>query len=263
MKVFFDQKGMALEVLNVFRFSRADAIVQERARNFHALSLRVAGEGQFECDGHSFCVRQGELLYVPAGRGYRVCTGYEEVMVLHFNLWNYEGRALEPLVPQDSQACEGMFRRILTEWERRRPGSEYRCTAMVYELLAWLQDQAVEARCGEAVLQKIRPSLECLERRFADPELTVEELAACSAISSAYFRRLFRQAFGSAPQERLLSMRMRRAQELLASGYYSVSQVAQHSGFADAKYFSTAFRRFVGMPPRQYAQACQRGQGLL
>ena len=28
-------------------------------------------------------------------------------MVLHFNLWNYEGRALEPLVPQDSQACEG------------------------------------------------------------------------------------------------------------------------------------------------------------
>ena len=113
MKVFFDQKGMALEVLNVFRFSRADAIVQERARNFHALSLRVAGEGQFECDGHSFCVRQGELLYVPAGRGYRVCTGYEEVMVLHFKLWNYEGRALEPLVPPDSQACEGMFRRCL------------------------------------------------------------------------------------------------------------------------------------------------------
>ena len=110
MKVFFDQKGMALEVLNVFRFSRADAIVQERARNFHALSLRVAGEGQFECDGHSFCVGQGELLYVPAGRGYRVCTGYEEVMVLHFNTGQPGLRGDVPAHPDGMGAAQARQR---------------------------------------------------------------------------------------------------------------------------------------------------------
>lgn len=255
MPVFYEEKGLVLSLLNVFSFSRSNSVVQEQSRNFHALSIRTGGSGRFEYDNRSFAVRQGEIVYVPAGRGYRVSTEYEEIIVLHFQLWNYYSLEIQPFVPVDSAACEALFRQILAEWERRRAGSGYRCTAMAYELLAKLQAQVAEARCAEGALRKIRPSLECLERRFLDPELTVEELATCSSMSSVYFRRLFREAFQTTPQVYLTAMRMSRAKELLASGYYSVAETAEQSGFPDAKYFSTAFRKAVGMTPRQYADS--------
>ena len=192
--MLYEEKDLALSLLNVFTFSRSDSVVQERPRNFHALSIRTGGSGRFEYDNRSFSVNRGEIVYVPAGRGYRVSAEYEEIIVLHFQLWNYRSLEIQPFVPADSAACEALFRRILAEWERRRAGSGYRCTAMAYELLAQLQIQAAEARCAEGALRKIRPSMECLERRLLDPELTVEDLAACSAMSSVYFRRLFREA---------------------------------------------------------------------
>lgn len=255
VSVLYEEKDLALSLLNVFTFSRSDSVVQERPRNFHALSIRTGGSGRFEYDNRSFSVNRGEIVYVPAGRGYRVSAEYEEIIVLHFQLWNYRSLEIQPFVPADSAACEALFRRILAEWERRRAGSGYRCTAMAYELLAQLQIQAAEARCAEGALRKIRPSMECLERRLLDPELTVEDLAACSAMSSVYFRHLFREAFQTTPRAYLTSLRMGRAKELLASGYYSVAEIAEQSGFPDAKYFSTAFRKVVGMTPRQFADS--------
>ena len=93
--MLLDQKNLAVELLNVFKFSRAHAVVQERPRVFHALSLRLAGSGHFEYEGRSFEISQGQLAYIPAGRGYQVSTEYEEIMVLHFNLWNYDGNQRE------------------------------------------------------------------------------------------------------------------------------------------------------------------------
>lgn len=255
--MLLDQKNLAVELLNVFKFSRAHAVVQERPRVFHALSLRLAGSGHFEYEGRSFEISQGQLAYIPAGRDYQVSTEYEEIMVLHFNLWNYGGNQIEVFCPRDGRVSQMLMNRILEEWERPRPGSNYRCTALFYELLAQLQDQSEMAGSRWEALKKIRPSVECLQKRFFDPELTVEELAACSSVSSVYFRRLFHEVFGTAPQTYLTGLRIKRAQELLASGYYSVGETAEYSGFSDAKYFSTVFRKMTGMSPRQYIRSLQ------
>ena len=46
-------------------------------------------------------------------------------------------------------------------------------------------------------------------------------------------------------------MKMRRAAELLRTGS-RVGEVANELGFADQNYFSTVFRRIMGVPPGQY-----------
>lgn len=255
--MLYQEKDLSLKLLNVFSFTRAQAMIQERPRDFHALSIRIRGSGRFEYENRVLEVGQGQLVYVPAGRGYRVTTEYEEVLALHFQLWGYESREIESFTPADSGACEALLRRILAEWERRQPGSGYRCTAMAYELLAQLYTQTAEAPGVEECRQKIRVSLEYLEAHFADPDLTVEQLAALSAMSGVYFRFLFRQVFQTSPRAYLVALRTERAKELLASGYYSVTETAERSGFADQKYFSTLFRKKVGMTPRQYAASRQ------
>ena len=47
-------------------------------------------------------------------------------------------------------------------------------------------------------------------------------------------------------------MRIEKAKELLKTGYFSVSEVSQKSGFDNVKYFSTLFNKVVGLRPSEY-----------
>lgn len=46
--------------------------------------------------------------------------------------------------------------------------------------------------------------------------------------------------------------RLAQAQQLLRTPFLSVKQVAAMTGFADPKYFSTAFRRHTGVSPQAF-----------
>jgi AraC-like DNA-binding protein len=52
-------------------------------------------------------------------------------------------------------------------------------------------------------------------------------------------------------------IRMKRAGQLLASGQFAVNEIALRVGFADAKYFSKAFRRYYGVLPSAYRNTRQ------
>jgi len=49
-------------------------------------------------------------------------------------------------------------------------------------------------------------------------------------------------------------MRIEKAKELLSTGYFSVKEVSQKSGFDNVKYFSTVFKKEVGCSPSEYAE---------
>ena len=76
----------------------------------------------------------------------------------------------------------------------------------------------------------------------------------CS-ISENYYRRLFRAEFGASPVEYINNKRIAAAKEMLASGYYSVSEIAYECGFAETRYFNAVFKNSTGMSPTQYRQA--------
>lgn len=58
-----------------------------------------------------------------------------------------------------------------------------------------------------------------------------------------------------APREYLLAWRMAVAKDLLRRRDLALEEVAEHVGYSSASTFSTAFRRYVGMPPGRYARA--------
>ena len=93
-----------------------------------------------------------------------------------------------------------------------------------------------------------------IQQQFRDPKLTVAQAAGACFISEVYFRRLYRQHFGTSPLQDILNLRFDYALVLLRSGYYSVEQVARQSGFSDVKYFRTAFTHHFGMTPTAYGK---------
>lgn len=88
-----------------------------------------------------------------------------------------------------------------------------------------------------------------------DTKLSLSTLAAESGYSRAQFMRMFKAAMGVAPHSHLVELRLRRAQELMASHNSSILDVALECGFQNHAHFSTAFARRFGTTPSLYRKS--------
>lgn len=67
-----------------------------------------------------------------------------------------------------------------------------------------------------------------------------------------YLGQTIEQQCGKTFRELLQEYRIEKAKVLLSVGEYSVTETAFGCGFNDSNYFSTVFRKRVGVSPREY-----------
>jgi transcriptional regulator GlxA family with amidase domain len=94
-------------------------------------------------------------------------------------------------------------------------------------------------------------TLAWLQEHLAEP-VTVEDLAARSAMSPRTFARRFQAALGLPPYQWLVSQRIRLAQRLLETTGLTVDSVAAHSGFSTAANLRKHFSQAVHTSPQAY-----------
>ena len=83
---------------------------------------------------------------------------------------------------------------------------------------------------------------------------TLDKLAARYRASREQFRRVCQRELGRSPMQHLASLRIERAQRLLATTDDKVEAIAEQVGFANAPVFSRAFKRWVGQSPTRYRE---------
>jgi transcriptional regulator GlxA family with amidase domain len=93
-----------------------------------------------------------------------------------------------------------------------------------------------------------------LQEHLGEP-VTVEDLAARSAMSPRTFARRFVASTGTTPYQWLLRQRVLLAQRLLETSDLPVETVAKKSGFGSAGTLRTYFRRAVRTSPQAYRLA--------
>jgi len=97
----------------------------------------------------------------------------------------------------------------------------------IEELLAWLPDNL-------------------------DSDLSVEEMAAWSAMSPRNFARVFTEQTGVTPARFVERLRVEAVRELLEDTKLSLDQIADRCGFASADSMRRSFRRSFGVTPSRY-----------
>lgn len=91
--------------------------------------------------------------------------------------------------------------------------------------------------------------IDYLYRHLADcPPMA--QVAASFGVSEGHFFRTFRRRTGQTPLAFLSALRLEQAALHLRQGRRTVAAVARSVGFQDPLYFSRAFRRRFGRPPR-------------
>lgn len=109
------------------------------------------------------------------------------------------------------------------------------------------------AVCGEARLSPVvRRARMLIRERYADPELSLEEVAADLSVSPVYLSRILKQELGAPFISLVTMMRMEKATRLLAGTDLPIHEIAGRVGYVSQHYFSTAFKKMFGVSPNQY-----------
>jgi len=97
----------------------------------------------------------------------------------------------------------------------------------------------------------VRRALALMQADPAQP-WTLERLAQEAGLSRTALAERFRESMGDTPLAHLRTLRLQAAMRLLGAGDQTLEQVAQAVGYQDAFSFSKAFKRELGLSPREY-----------
>ncbi|MBE6546584.1 MAG: helix-turn-helix transcriptional regulator [Ruminococcaceae bacterium] len=252
--MIFKQETVGVTVLDVWRLSYRAGRTENRGRAFSALSLRWDSETVLRCGGREYDVSD-TVCYVPCHMPYTRLTRGEEMIVFHLENHTYMTSKPECFVPRQPARYRELFERAAACWEGKEEGYRLRTQAILYEILAL----AYEENRGSSFRNPlVEQAVRHIEREALHAELPVSELADALHISEAYLRRLFNREMGVSPKQYILRYRIHHAISLLESGYYSVAEVAEHSGFGDPKHFSVEFKKITGKSPSVYSYEFHR-----
>lgn len=113
-----------------------------------------------------------------------------------------------------------------------------------------------ETTSAKANIERVRDYI----REYSHQNLTIDELANLAGINKYTLLRQFKQAYGLAPHQYQIQLRIRHAQTLLRQGV-APSIVATDSGFYDQSHLSAHFKKALGVTPKHYLngmQMCRR-----
>ena len=87
-----------------------------------------------------------------------------------------------------------------------------------------------------------------------NPALTVDVLCNLVGMSRTSFYNKLRALTDQAPGDYIRLIRLKYAVQLLKENTHSITEIAEMTGFSDAKYFREVFKKHFNVSPSQYGK---------
>ncbi len=115
-----------------------------------------------------------------------------------------------------------------------------------------LKDGIDNRRPTKNYFKKIKSSILYMSNNYANPNLTIKEIAEMSEYSYTYFTKAFTKYMHDTPVDHLNKLRLSKAKELMKDKNLSFKEIAIRCGFKNASSFTESFKRIIGILPKEY-----------
>lgn len=237
------------------------------------LLLIRCGTFLLSLDGTEYCLREGELCYIPGGVLHGgepsdctyECIDFDTNTLLrqtqpirrYLHQIENDRTMIQPLFTRQQPEVLACAAALFEAARSQQPGWEMLALAGLFQFFGivlqkqhYNEMQVMKDR--QEKVQQIKSTLEYIEANYQQP-ISLEDLARTAGLSPKYFCRYFRMIAKRTPIDYLNYYRIERACYLLEQHKYSVTDIAYDCGFNDTSYFIRSFKKYKGVTPHQYA----------
>ncbi|CAG7600566.1 Arabinose operon regulatory protein [Paenibacillus solanacearum] len=221
------------------------------------LALTLQGEGYFITDEGKRICRAGDVAIMRGDTPHQYGTCRGEVW--NFVWTHFSPELLEPRF-EFAEACAIVhidnsyvlkrmyraFKRIIADWQERRPYWQELCHQSLREILLLLKQ-----RQSNPMDPRIEQTLHLLSTQMKRP-FQIAELAREVGLSPSRLSHLFKETVGCSIIEALNRIRLDQAALLLEHTDRGATEVAEDVGFQSYNHFASLFRKRYGTNPRAF-----------
>jgi AraC-like DNA-binding protein len=222
-----------------------------------AVALVVSGNMRFRQNGREYLVGKGQAYIIRKGCNFTIEPG--PAGVCRTRVMRMDGPLLGPILQAsglsecdmvdfpDSQIAVRVVKRAHSLLRDRKPGYLAALSGCAYELLTAMGEAVNLQQYPEAV----RRALSIMQREVGG-RLRRDQLCAEVGLSIPHLSRLFRQHLGESPMRYYVREKMGLAGEMLKATSLSVKEISAGVGYDNPLYFSSEFKKHMGVSPRGY-----------
>lgn len=151
-----------------------------------------------------------------------------------------------------------LFDSILKEFINPGPDSQTLLKGYCIQLICRMSREAAHPGGCKEVDSAYRVLFKQVSKFVQDnlsSKIMLRDLAGIAGMSPNYFHRVYTKTMGMTPNEFILSLRMNKARELLATTSETISNISFDCGFENIAYFSYVFKRYSGITPSSFRAA--------
>ena len=213
--------------------------------------LVTKGKGYFNIDREYYEYEKGTLIFIFEGETYSVNFLEEtEYMYVDFTGIRAEELFRRFSIRSLNRNFKG-FEGLIPLWQE----SLSRANEKTIDLAAESTLLYTFSRLFGSVAEKNDPvnkAIEITEENFTNTELSITSVANELGYNPKYLSHLFKEKMNVGFTEYLRKLRLKQAIFLLDRGLDSIKNIASLSGFSDPFYFSTVFKKEMGISPKEY-----------
>lgn len=215
----------------------------------------------------------GNLLYIPAGVGYKLKSQYMRAAILCFDLTDEQPLPEERMsaaapedfdetlchrcdeapfdkwiLVEDMESDRDTFIKMCELFVAREGFYRAYASAMLKTLLLKLAENADESALPSRMIESLGEYI----RENSHDDISNTELGAIFGYHPFYISRMLKERRGVTMRQYIISYRMKSAESMLRLTSKSVAEIAEENGFSDASYFTKSFKQSFGVTPKEY-----------
>lgn len=115
------------------------------------------------------------------------------------------------------------------------------------------EDRLEDINCNDSLDWKFISTVKReVEKHMDNPDFNVDKLCELLAMSRTSFYNKLRTLTGKSPADYVRQIRLNRAAQLIMEDKHSIVEIAEMTGFSDAKYFREVFKKYYHISPTEY-----------
>ena len=224
----------------------------------YLIAYTKSGEAILEYEGEETVLKAGSLIFLNLAnkRVIKVLKGHWEIYFMH--VYGSDTSDIYKTVASSEKGYffetfegEKIMERIMHIYDIYTGSEIDHCeiSAEIYAVLMQILKNSKPLEKSEI----IRKALLFINTNYTS-QITVDDISKSVFSSKYFFIRKFHQEVGVSPKQYLMKLRVENAKTLLVQTGKAVNEIAILVGFENEKNINYAFKKVLGITPRQYRE---------